>query len=711
MRAVEFRHEDCVATLLELGARTDLRDFVGNTALHLATLVKNKRLVELLLEHSAHIDAVNELGQTPLAEAVCMHCEEIVELLLQKGADVNARCKSERIYTYLKELTCDKEFSSVQECSAHEKDDSTLTSEIDPEAPGKESAGVLLPDAGRHKEEDCDSWFDSKIYPEAPGKESAGVLLPDAGRHTAEIWSPAEHHSNGVLLVAEAQEEEDCDSWFDSKIYPEAPGKESAGVLLPDAGRHTAEIWSPAEHHSNGILPAARAEQDVNSLFEPVMTQVNSEIARSVSAIASHPAGGRLRVGSKSVVDKYYRAPGAEKEEDFDSVLEPAIESKNAKSVSAVASCPAGGRLRVGAKSVADKYYKGILPDTGAEQEEKHDSSSDSHRNSSEEGSVAPLGSLASGVDSEAPGKESGGVLLPNVNGHTAETGSLPEQQSNGVLPVAGAENKEDSDFFSKNEFSLSEGEQLQLKKHASTQTGYPREKQRWVRQLQQELANALRKNSLAEASLEAEKRYSRDQQEQKLQLQKELDRSKAKLQELKEQCIQTKCYAKFLKNASENKDRELTAYRVLQGLLPSSSGTVAMPELEECIQCLQVVKAQLEATVQQQAKATEALQEDLQASALGWSGRKEVQKLAQLEHQLRALLDNVQRRNVTLLKERASLKMLLEKSQEKTDGIGGESLLSFQGEMKDSCSPVANKVGELRKLEMQSKKCMQQAR
>ncbi|XP_065527825.1 putative ankyrin repeat domain-containing protein 20A4 isoform X5 [Lathamus discolor] len=644
MRAVEFRHEDCVATLLELGARTDLRDFVGNTALHLATLVKNKRLVELLLEHSAHIDAVNELGQTPLAEAVCMHCEEIVELLLQKGADVNARCKSERIYTYLKELTCDKEFSSVQECSAHEKDDSTLTSEIDPEAPGKESAGVLLPDAGRHKEEDCDSWFDSKIYPEAPGKESAGVLLPDAGRHTA-------------------------------------------------------EIWSPAEHHSNGILPAARAEQDVNSLFEPVMTQVNSEIARSVSAIASHPAGGRLRVGSKSVVDKYYRAPGAEKEEDFDSVLEPAIESKNAKSVSAVASCPAGGRLRVGAKSVADKYYKGILPDTGAEQEEKHDSSSDSHRNSSEEGSVAPLGSLASGVDSEAPGKESGGVLLPNVNGHTAETGSLPEQQSNGVLPVAGAENKEDSDFFSKNEFSLSEGEQLQLKKHASTQTGYPREKQRWVRQLQQELANALRKNSLAEASLEAEKRYSRDQQEQKLQLQKELDRSKAKLQELKEQCIQTKCYAKFLKNASENKDRELTAYRVLQGLLPSSSGTVAMPELEECIQCLQVVKAQLEATVQQQAKATEALQEDLQASALGWSGRKEVQKLAQLEHQLRALLDNVQRRNVTLLKERASLKMLLEKSQEKTDGIGGESLLSFQGEMKDSCSPVANKVGELRKV------------
>lgn len=58
-QAVEFGHEDCAATLLELGAQTDLRDFVGNTALHLATLGKSKRLVELLLEHNAHIDAVN----------------------------------------------------------------------------------------------------------------------------------------------------------------------------------------------------------------------------------------------------------------------------------------------------------------------------------------------------------------------------------------------------------------------------------------------------------------------------------------------------------------------------------------------------------------------------------------------------------------------------------------------------------------------------
>lgn len=60
-QAVEYRHKDCVATLLELGAQTDLRDCVGNTALHLAALVRSTCLVELLLEHNAHIDALNEV--------------------------------------------------------------------------------------------------------------------------------------------------------------------------------------------------------------------------------------------------------------------------------------------------------------------------------------------------------------------------------------------------------------------------------------------------------------------------------------------------------------------------------------------------------------------------------------------------------------------------------------------------------------------------
>ncbi|XP_009462288.1 PREDICTED: ankyrin repeat domain-containing protein 18B-like [Nipponia nippon] len=139
---------------------------------------------------------------------------------------------------------------------------------------------------------------------------------------------------------------------------------------------------------------------------------------------------------------------------------------------------------------------------------------------------------------------------------------------------------------------------------------------ERWVRQLQQELADALKKNALAEASPEAKKRYSRDLQEQKLQLQKELDRSKAKLQELKERRIRTECYVTSLKNAIKDKQRELTTSRNQQGLLVAYSRTTAVAELKERIRRLQVENARLEATVQQQATTIEALQKDLQASA-----------------------------------------------------------------------------------------------
>ncbi|XP_076184701.1 uncharacterized protein LOC143155616, partial [Aptenodytes patagonicus] len=258
----------------------------------------------------------------------------------------------------------------------------------------------------------------------------------------------------------------------------------------------------------------------------------------------------------------------------------------------------------------------GVLPAAGAEQEEDDDSPFDSE------------------TDSEGPRKGPAGVLLPAADRHGACVQSVAEARGNGVLPVGGAEQLEDFDSSSENEvLSLPElaqvtalgREEHQLKKDASTQADCQGDRQRWVRQLQQGLADALKKNSLAEASLEAKKRYSRDLQEQKLQLQKELDRSKAKLQELKERRTQTECYAESLKNAIKNKKRELTTSRKMQGLLVTSSRTAAIPELKERMQRLQVGKARLEATAQQQAKTIEALEKVLQASA---SARKGLEDL-----------------------------------------------------------------------------------
>ncbi|XP_035756963.1 centrosomal protein of 55 kDa-like isoform X2 [Egretta garzetta] len=353
----------------------------------------------------------------------------------------------------------------------------------------------------------------------------------------------------------------------------------------------------------------------------------------------------------------------------------------------------------------------GALPVAAAKQAKQDDSSS--------ENEVLCLPEM----HSEGSGELLESVLLPAADKQSLYLQSISEEQSNGALEVAGPKPEEDDDSTSVNELlSLVEvsalgRKELQLKQHASTPADCLGDKQRWVRQLQQELADALRKNSLAEASLEAKKRYCRDLQEQKLQLQKEVDRSKAKLQKLKEQHIQTECYARSLKNAIKNKERELTASRNLQALLLMSSGTVAIPELEERIQWLQAGKARLEATVQQQAKTIEALQKALQAAASAHNGledlrasfqatqtakehqhcqrgseSKEPKKHAKLKCQSEALLDEMRGRNIALEAERTRLKMLLEGCRTKLMAYAGrESQLGIQGEMKNGCSEVAN--------------------
>ncbi|XP_051466786.1 ankyrin repeat domain-containing protein 26 isoform X3 [Apus apus] len=143
-------------------------------------------------------------------------------------------------------------------------------------------------------------------------------------------------------------------------------------------------------------------------------------------------------------------------------------------------------------------------------------------------------------------------------------------------------------------------------------------EREGMVRQLQQELADALKKQSMSEASLEVSTRYRKDLEEEKLRLQKELEKVKTKLQELEEQHLQSEHSIHDLKIALDNKEREVRdSSQKLQDLLLTSSGTnTTIKQLEEHVQRLEIENARLEATVQQQSKRIEALQRDLQASA-----------------------------------------------------------------------------------------------
>ncbi|XP_032544563.1 ankyrin repeat domain-containing protein 26 isoform X10 [Chiroxiphia lanceolata] len=143
-------------------------------------------------------------------------------------------------------------------------------------------------------------------------------------------------------------------------------------------------------------------------------------------------------------------------------------------------------------------------------------------------------------------------------------------------------------------------------------------EREGMIRQLQQELADALKKQSMSEASLEVTTRYRSDLEEDKLRLQSELEKVKTKLREEEEKHLQSEHCVRDLKTALDDKEREaITSSQKLQDLLLASSETnTTVKQLEEHVQHLEIENTRLEATVQQQSNRIEALQRDLQASA-----------------------------------------------------------------------------------------------
>ncbi|EMP42057.1 Ankyrin repeat domain-containing protein 26 [Chelonia mydas] len=246
-------------------------------------------------------------------------------------------------------------------------------------------------------------------------------------------------------------------------------------------------------------------------------------------------------------------------------------------------------------------------------------------------------------------------------------------------------------------------------------------EREGTVRQLQQELADALKKQSMSEASLEVTTRYRNDLEEDKLHLQKEIDKIKTKLQESEDQYIQSERRVHDLKNALDSKEREVNASsQKLQDLLIASSGTNnAIKQLEEHIQRLEIENARLEATTKQQTIRIEVLQKDLQDSASFESERKKVKKLVELKRSVEARLDQEMKRNSELQKECNGMKKLLKTAKKKLKEYeNGESVsqFSFQGELKNRYSEMDNEVSRLRtkidelskKLDIESKKSTQ---
>ncbi|KAE8296044.1 Ankyrin repeat domain-containing protein 26 [Larimichthys crocea] len=163
-------------------------------------------------------------------------------------------------------------------------------------------------------------------------------------------------------------------------------------------------------------------------------------------------------------------------------------------------------------------------------------------------------------------------------------------------------------------------------------------ERETSLRQLQQELADSLKKLSMSEASLEVNTRYRNDLEEEKARLLKDMDRLKGKLEESEDQYVQAERRINSLKSTLDEREKELStaAQKLQEALSASAASDITIKQLEEAVQRLEIENARLEAAAKQQANKIDALQ-------------KEAQEAAMVRGHLEDLVTNLQSSKMTL--------------------------------------------------------------
>ncbi|XP_061898752.1 ankyrin repeat domain-containing protein 26 isoform X2 [Entelurus aequoreus] len=137
-------------------------------------------------------------------------------------------------------------------------------------------------------------------------------------------------------------------------------------------------------------------------------------------------------------------------------------------------------------------------------------------------------------------------------------------------------------------------------------------------RQLQQDLADSLKKLSMCEASLEINTRYRNDLEEEKNRLFKDVDKLKGKLEERQGQCLQAEKQTNELRVRLDEREKELgaTAQKQQEALSAAAASDTTVKQLEEAVQRLEIENVRLEAAAKQQSNKLEALQKCSQEDA-----------------------------------------------------------------------------------------------
>ncbi|XP_068416447.1 ankyrin repeat domain-containing protein 26 isoform X3 [Eschrichtius robustus] len=206
-------------------------------------------------------------------------------------------------------------------------------------------------------------------------------------------------------------------------------------------------------------------------------------------------------------------------------------------------------------------------------------------------------------------------------------------------------------------------------------------EREALVRQIQQELADTLKKQSMSEASLEVTSRYRTNLEDEAQDLKKKLRQVTSQLQEAQ--------------------DRRTEAMRCAE-------------KTQDHIQKLEIENAKLKATVKKQAGKIEQLQKNLLSTSSSEDEKQQLKKCIELKQSLEYSLDQEMKKSSELEKEITGLKKLLKMPRRKLNEYeNGE--LSFHGDLKTNqiemdiqINMLKHKIDDLTaELETASSKCL----
>ncbi|XP_058388591.1 ankyrin repeat domain-containing protein 26 isoform X18 [Diceros bicornis minor] len=201
------------------------------------------------------------------------------------------------------------------------------------------------------------------------------------------------------------------------------------------------------------------------------------------------------------------------------------------------------------------------------------------------------------------------------------------------------------------------------------------------VRQLQQELADTLKKQSMSEASLEVTSRYRISLEDETQDLKKKLGQIRNQLQEAQ--------------------DRHIEAVRCAE-------------KTQDHVQKLEIENAKLKVTIKKQTGKIEQLQKNLLGTSSSEDEKEQLKKFTELKQSLEYSLDQEMKKNSELEKEITGFKKLLKMTRKKLNEYeNGE--LSFQGDLKTNqiemdiqINMLKHKIDDLTaKLETASSKCV----